>query len=287
LPNRLIREGINTSEAVNLLSQDAESVYRRLLLRVDDYGRIEADLIVLRASLFPLQLQKWNRNRFKTAFTECCKSHTTADGRELPELISLYEVNGKQYLEVRNFNQRRRFKSKCPAPPLNALGGKTGQSLPILTKPNKISASGVMTKAALSRAHFATTSARGGGEAGADMKLSGRTESSTTTQQLIQKISRAGTPAAKLRPVAPPGAKPPVPKPGSRKKPAGKAHAAAASQSQEGSPNGRHEQLAGIRQAIRDELGPKATEAEVSRRFAEFISGPNSVEKFGAPRKQA
>ncbi len=40
MPNRIIREGILTSEAVNSLSWEAEVFFRRLLSVVDDFGRL-------------------------------------------------------------------------------------------------------------------------------------------------------------------------------------------------------------------------------------------------------
>jgi hypothetical protein len=71
VPNRYLREGILDSEAVNRLSEEAELFYRRLMSVVDDYGRIEANLELLRARCFPLQLDRWPLSRVGQVLAEC------------------------------------------------------------------------------------------------------------------------------------------------------------------------------------------------------------------------
>ncbi len=102
MPNRILRDGILTSRAVNALGESAEVLYRRLISVVDDYGRFELDLDILRARLFPLQLEAWPTERVGKVLLEC------------RELLALYEVSGRIYLEVNNFKQQTRTKSKCP-----------------------------------------------------------------------------------------------------------------------------------------------------------------------------
>ena len=58
MPNRYIREAAIESEGVNALSWQGEVFFRRLLNRVDDFGRFTASLALLRANIFPLQLDK-------------------------------------------------------------------------------------------------------------------------------------------------------------------------------------------------------------------------------------
>lgn len=106
MPNRIIREGILSSARVSALTAEAERLYTRLMLVVDDYGRIEADARLLVSKCFPLrsrdirddQLEKW-------------LSETAAIG-----LVLLYQAGGKRYLQVQNFGQRVRSASKCPDP---------------------------------------------------------------------------------------------------------------------------------------------------------------------------
>lgn len=108
MPNRIIREGILESEAVNSLGWGAEVFYRRLLNRVDDYGRCFANEALLRASLYPLKLDRVSNRDMQGWLQEV----------EAAGLIKVYEVEGKRYVEVQKFNQQVRAKqSKYPAPP--------------------------------------------------------------------------------------------------------------------------------------------------------------------------
>ena len=116
LPNRIIREGINDSRAVNSLSDTGELFYRRLMSAVDDYGRFEVDIELLRGELFKRALDRWPLSRVRDALTEV--SHTfTAEGAPL---VLLYRAGARQYLQISNFNQRLRAKSSRfpdPGPP--------------------------------------------------------------------------------------------------------------------------------------------------------------------------
>lgn len=107
MPNRIIREGIITSEAVNSLSWEAETFYRRLLSVVDDFGRFDARPSVLRSALYPLKLDSMREDSVQRCLKSC----------EAARLVVLYSVEGKEYLEVTNFRQQvRSKKSKYPAP---------------------------------------------------------------------------------------------------------------------------------------------------------------------------
>lgn len=114
MPSRIVREGINTSDRINSLSEFAELCYRRLLNIADDHGRFSADLELLRVNLFPFEsggssnFGKYRvrpaHKRIKAAFGELCKK----------ELITIYG-NGR-YLLIHNFRQQYRTKSKFPDP---------------------------------------------------------------------------------------------------------------------------------------------------------------------------
>jgi hypothetical protein len=113
MPNRLIREGIITSRAVNSLSVDAELLYRRLMSVVDDYGRFEADPDILRARCFPLQLDQWPVVRINEALSSVSTTRT-GDGHGV--LVTLYGLGHHKYLQINNFRQRVRSDSKYPDP---------------------------------------------------------------------------------------------------------------------------------------------------------------------------
>ena len=86
MPNRYIRASAIESESINALNWRAEVFYRRLLNRADDFGRYTASPQLLRASLFPLQLDRITDADIVDLLTEC----------ESVGLIFRYEASGKQ-----------------------------------------------------------------------------------------------------------------------------------------------------------------------------------------------
>lgn len=115
MPTRLLREGLLTSDRVAALSAEGERFYVRLILIVDDYGLHDARIAVLKAKMFPL--------------LDTCSVEEVARWLhevESVRLVSRYEVAGKPYLHLLNFQQRlRRLAPKCPLPP-----GMDERSLP-------------------------------------------------------------------------------------------------------------------------------------------------------------
>jgi uncharacterized phage protein (TIGR02220 family) len=111
VPVRILREGILTSERVDLLSPEGEVFYRRLMSVVDDFGRFSANPKLLRAACYPLRL-------------DTVKDTDIADWLEEVQnagLVTLYESSAKHYLELADFRQQVRAKeSKYPHPPTTA-----------------------------------------------------------------------------------------------------------------------------------------------------------------------
>lgn len=107
MPNRIIREGILSSERVNSLSPNAELFYRRLMSVVDDFGRYSANPSLLRASCYPLQLDVVKEDSIKKHLAACADAG----------LIVLFTIADKAYLEMQDFRQQVRAKeSKYPSP---------------------------------------------------------------------------------------------------------------------------------------------------------------------------
>lgn len=107
MPNRILREGIITSERVATLSWPAEVFYRRLMSVVDDYGRYFAKPMGLRAACFPMQL-----DRVKDADIEKWLAETVE-----AKLLHIYDAEGTTFLELLDFRQQvRAKKSKYPDP---------------------------------------------------------------------------------------------------------------------------------------------------------------------------
>ncbi len=105
MPNRILREGILTSDRVDMLTAEAEVFYRRLMSVVDDYGRFEAKPVMLRVNCFPLRVDSIKDSAIVRWLDECV----------IAGLVRLYEVKAKSYLELLDFRQRTRA-SKFPDP---------------------------------------------------------------------------------------------------------------------------------------------------------------------------
>ena len=128
MPNRIIREGILTSTKVCSLGFPEEVFYRRLMSIVDDHGRYEATPQLLRAKLYPLQVDTVRVADITRWMAACQKAGLIAlyaypSVAASPRWISADETaglsvcDGKPYLVLENFGQQVRAKSKCPPPP--------------------------------------------------------------------------------------------------------------------------------------------------------------------------
>lgn len=106
MPSRILREGILTSDRVNSLTPPAEVFYRRLMSVVDDYGRFDGRTGLLRVSCYPLRVDTVREADISRWIAECVKAG----------VIALYAVDGKAYLEMQDFKQQVRAKSKYPDP---------------------------------------------------------------------------------------------------------------------------------------------------------------------------
>jgi hypothetical protein len=108
VPNRYVRESAIESESVEKLSWQAEVFWRRLLNRVDDFGRFTANPELLRASLFPLRLNKVSAADIGKMLLEC----------EHADLVSTWKGDGgKAYLVLHKWEKGRAKESKYPVPP--------------------------------------------------------------------------------------------------------------------------------------------------------------------------
>ena len=121
MPNRILKESICTSEEIDKLSPLQETVFYRLIVNCDDFGRFDARPKILKSKLFPL---KDIRVEQIEAALEALSS---------AELVILYEVDGKPFLQMKTWDRHQRVRakvSKYPAPAdtccqMTADGGKT------------------------------------------------------------------------------------------------------------------------------------------------------------------
>ena len=109
MPNRMLRDW-TASDKINSVCVHSERFFTRLIMKVDDYGSFPADTRLLKANLYPLLLDNIREADLLRWMAACQKA----------ELIVLYEVNNKKYLQIVDFGQRLdRAKAKYPKPPID------------------------------------------------------------------------------------------------------------------------------------------------------------------------
>jgi hypothetical protein len=107
MPNRILRDGILSSERIAMLSWAEEVFYRRLLSVADDHGRFHASPKLIRSACYPLQFEKVSDADIGKWTTACVAA----------DLVSVYPAqDGKRYIQILRFGQQVRAKSKFPDP---------------------------------------------------------------------------------------------------------------------------------------------------------------------------
>lgn len=106
MPNRIIREGILTSDRVEQLDPPAEVFYRRLMSKVDDHGLYDARPSILRTSLYPLRVDRVREADIARWIAACEKAG----------VIALYQHDGKPYLQMLDTRWQARSEAKYPLP---------------------------------------------------------------------------------------------------------------------------------------------------------------------------
>lgn len=109
MPTRYLKPGIRDSARLEALSlsPDAELLFYRLLVSVDDFGRIDARPLVIKANCFPIRLR---------ATADKCMQWLK--DLESVGLILLYEIDNKPFLQMAKWdNKPRAAESKYPPIP--------------------------------------------------------------------------------------------------------------------------------------------------------------------------
>ena len=107
MPNRIIKESICTSDNIDQLTAFEETVFYRLMVNCDDFGRFDGRAKILSARLFPL----------KQVTPE--EMETALDSLVSADLVTLYMVDGKPFVYLNSWDkhqQTRASKSKYPPP---------------------------------------------------------------------------------------------------------------------------------------------------------------------------
>lgn len=113
MPNRELREGLLTSETVMLLTAEEERLLTRLFLCADDFGRFDARPVIVKSRAFPMA------DLATDLMTSCTLTaiESWLSALHAKGAIQLYEVDGKPFLRILRWKQRRRANaSKYPDP---------------------------------------------------------------------------------------------------------------------------------------------------------------------------
>lgn len=105
MPTRYLKPGVRDSESIESLSPNAEILYYRLIVTVDDFGRYDARPSMVKAACFPIR-------------ESMTASKVDSFLKELSEhgLIVVYQVEGKPYIQLCKWDNVPRAKeSKYPA----------------------------------------------------------------------------------------------------------------------------------------------------------------------------
>lgn len=101
---------------MNALSPGAELFYRRLMSVVDDFGRFHASPATLRGACWPTCPEKVCEQDVIRWISECSQS----DNRDGP-LVIVYTSGNSKFIQINNFKQQVRTKSKFPEPDINLI----------------------------------------------------------------------------------------------------------------------------------------------------------------------
>lgn len=108
MPKRMLKDW-TASENVDKLTPQAEVFFTRLIMKADDFGVFPNNDRLLKSTLYPLkdygiiEVGAWKK--------ECIAL----------QLIIKFTADGKEYLAIKNFDQKlRRMKHTYPAPPMSA-----------------------------------------------------------------------------------------------------------------------------------------------------------------------
>ena len=103
MPNRIIKESICTSADIDKLTPEEEIFFYRLIVNCDDYGRLDARLPILKAKCFPLRSEKLTDETIKQWIGALVNNG---------KLITVYEVDGKHYLQMNTWEKHQQIRAK-------------------------------------------------------------------------------------------------------------------------------------------------------------------------------
>lgn len=112
MPQRFLRPGLTNSERFNKVSLHAQSLWIRILTRVDDFGRYDARSSVLAGELFSVWNELHPEDVVNPQRIPALRSELQAAG-----LAEFYTSEGKEVVQLLQWEERARAeKSKWPNP---------------------------------------------------------------------------------------------------------------------------------------------------------------------------
>lgn len=124
MPTRYLKPGVRDSESIDSLTPLAETLFYRLLVTVDDFGRYDARAAMVKAHCFPI--------KDMTA----AKCQSLLDELHSAGLLILYTVEGKPYLQMCKWDNVPRAKeSKFPQVPDDCAQMHTSANAPHTNAP--------------------------------------------------------------------------------------------------------------------------------------------------------
>ena len=116
MPNRIIKDSINESDGLSNCSFFAVDLYKRLICYADDYGRFNADTIIMRARLYPRELEEISEEDIIDGLSELA-----GVGKIQFYTPQVFNQGGKKgvYGAFPNWKEHQRIrdsKNKCPEP---------------------------------------------------------------------------------------------------------------------------------------------------------------------------
>ena len=107
MPNRIIKESICSSDQIDQLTWIEEVLFYRLMVNVDDFGRFDGRVKMIRSKLFPL------KDIREATIEEALRKLSSV------ELVELYTVRGQPFVRLTGWDRHqtiRNQKSKYPGP---------------------------------------------------------------------------------------------------------------------------------------------------------------------------
>lgn len=103
MPNRILKQSICDSETIDSLSWFEEVLFYRLIVNCDDFGRYDARPKILKGRLFPLK-DGVRAEQIEKALNTLASA----------ELVDLYTVHGKPFLQMRTWAAHQQARSSTP-----------------------------------------------------------------------------------------------------------------------------------------------------------------------------